>query len=53
VRYAFATIAFVALGVLVVAEAPRRLAAWAAAVALALGFGLDYVFRTIFVTNIP
>ena len=53
VRYAFATVAFVALGVLVVAENPRRLAAWTAAIALVLGFGLDYVFRTIFVTNIP
>ena len=53
VRYAFATVAFVALGVLVVAEQPRRLAAWTAAVALALGFGLDYVFRSVFMTNIP
>ena len=53
VRYAFATVAFIALGVLVVAEQPRRLAAWTAAVALVLGFGLDYVFRSIFMTNIP
>jgi hypothetical protein len=53
VRYAFATTAFVALGVLIIAEQPRRLAPWALGIALILGFGLDFVFRTIFVTNIP
>jgi hypothetical protein len=53
VRYAFATVAFVALGVLVIAEQPRRLAPWAVGIALVLGLGLDFVFRTIFVTNIP
>jgi hypothetical protein len=53
VRYAFATTAFVAIGVLIIAEKPRRLVPWAIAIALALGFGMDFVFRTIFVTNIP
>ncbi len=53
VRYSYATAFFFLAGVLVIAEQPRRLLPWAAGLAALLGFGLDYVFRTIFVTNIP
>jgi hypothetical protein len=53
VRYAFATAVFFVLAVLVLAERPKPLLPWTLGLGAVLGFGLDYVFRTIFVTNIP
>ncbi|MGL4242256.1 MAG: tripartite tricarboxylate transporter TctB family protein [Beijerinckiaceae bacterium] len=53
VRYAFATAPFFVLGVLVIAEQPRRLLPWAVAIALILAFALDFTFRRIFVVDIP
>jgi Tripartite tricarboxylate transporter TctB family len=53
VRYAFATAAFFVFAVLILAERPKPLLPWTLGLGAVLGFGLDYVFRTIFVTNIP
>ncbi len=53
VRYAFATAAFFVLAVLVLAERPKPLLPWTLALGAFLSIGLDYLFRTIFVTNIP
>jgi hypothetical protein len=52
-RYAYATALFFALAVLVLAERPRPLAPWTLGLAAILGFGLDHLFRNLFVTNIP
>jgi TRAP-type C4-dicarboxylate transport system permease small subunit len=53
VRYAFATAVFFVLAVLVLAERPKPLLPWTLGLGAVLGFGLDYIFRTVFVTNIP
>jgi len=53
VRYAFATVPFFVIGVLVIAEKPRKLLPWAVAIAIVLAFGLDFTFRRIFVVDIP
>jgi putative tricarboxylic transport membrane protein len=53
VRYGVATVAFFVLAVLLLAERPKPLLPWTLGLAAMLGFGLDYLFRNIFVTNIP
>jgi hypothetical protein len=53
VRYAYATVPFMIVGVLIVAERPRRLLAPAVALALIAAFSLDLAFRHIFTTNLP
>jgi TRAP-type C4-dicarboxylate transport system permease small subunit len=53
VRYAFATAVFFVLAVLVLAERPKPLLPWTLGLGAVLGFGLDHIFRTVFVTNIP
>jgi Tripartite tricarboxylate transporter TctB family len=53
VRYAVATLMFFVVAVLVLAERPKPLLPWTLGLGAVLGFGLDYVFRNVFVTNIP
>ncbi|MEP7208366.1 MAG: tripartite tricarboxylate transporter TctB family protein [Casimicrobiaceae bacterium] len=53
VRYSIATTVFLALSI--VWLAPHRRRAWpgALAVGVVLGFGLDYVFRHVLITDLP
>ncbi len=53
VRYSIATAAFLLVTVLWLAENRRRALPGTVAVALVLGFGLDYVFRHVLVTDLP
>jgi hypothetical protein len=53
VRYAFITAVFFVLAALVLAERPKPLLPWTLGLGAVMGFGLDYVFRNVFVTNIP
>jgi putative tricarboxylic transport membrane protein len=53
VRYAVATLIFFVLAVGVLAERPKPLLPWTLGLGAILSFGLDYVFRNVFVTNIP
>ena len=53
VRYAYATAVFFVLAVLVLAERPKPLLPWTLGLGAVLSIGLDYLFRAIFVTNIP
>jgi hypothetical protein len=53
VRYAHATVPYAILGIMIIAEHPRRLIPWAIAIAFGLAFGLDFAFRHIFVVDIP
>lgn len=53
IRYRWATLVFVFVTILVLSPAPRRTLAGAAVSAAVLGFGLDYVFRHILVTDLP
>ncbi len=53
VRYSIATAVFVAITVLWLAENRRSALPGTLAVALVLGFGLDYVFRHVLVTDLP
>jgi Tripartite tricarboxylate transporter TctB family len=52
-RYAVATLIFFVFVVLILAERPKPLLPWTLGLGVVLGFGLDYVFRNVFVTNIP
>jgi hypothetical protein len=52
-RYAIATMLFFVVVVLILAEQPKLLVPWTLGLGAILGFGLDYVFRNVFVTNIP
>ncbi|MEO5785168.1 MAG: tripartite tricarboxylate transporter TctB family protein [Casimicrobiaceae bacterium] len=53
VRYGIATALFVAITVVWLAERRREAIPGAIVVALVLGFGLDYVFRHVLVTDLP
>ncbi len=53
VRYSIATAVFLLLTVLWLAPRRRRALPATAAIALVLGFGLDYIFRHVLVTDLP
>ncbi len=53
VRYNIATAVFLALTILWLAENRRRALPIALVLALILGFGLDYLFRHVLVTDLP
>jgi hypothetical protein len=53
IRYQWATLAFALVTILVLSPAPRRTLPGAALSAAVLGFGLDYLFRDILVTDLP
>lgn len=53
VRYSIATAVFLTFTIVWLAQDRRRVLPGALAVALVLGFGLDYVFRHILVTDLP
>lgn len=53
VRYSIATAVFLALTIVWMAEERRRAVPAAIVVALVLGFGLDYLFRNVLVTDLP
>lgn len=53
VRYQWATIAFLPLAVLAVADDRRKALPWAMGLGLVYGFGLDALFRHVLVTDIP
>jgi hypothetical protein len=53
IRYSIATAVFLFLAIVWLAPQRRRALPGALTVALVLGFGLDYVFRHILVTDLP
>jgi hypothetical protein len=53
VRYSVATAVFLLFAIVWLAPQRRRVIPGALAVALVLGFGLDYVFRHILITDLP
>ena len=53
VRYGIATALFLAIAILWLADDRRKAAPFALAVAVALGTGLDYLFRHVLVTDLP
>ena len=53
VRYSIATAVFLALAILWLAENRRKTWPVALSLGLVLGFGLDYLFRHVLVTDLP
>jgi hypothetical protein len=53
VRFAYATVPYFILGVLIVAERPGPLMKWTVPLAFVLAFSLDLTFRHVFIVNIP
>ena len=53
IRYQWATILYLACAVLVLSARPAHVWPWALSAALVFGFGLDFLFRTILVTDLP
>jgi putative tricarboxylic transport membrane protein len=53
VRYQWATLVYLPVTVLILAERPRKAVPWAAAIGIVLAFGLDYLFRRVLVTDLP
>lgn len=52
-RYGVITVVYLLATFLVVSGQPRRDFAWAVALAVAFGLGLDYVFRFLLVADLP
>jgi len=52
-RYGYATVAYLLVTSLLVAEHRRRALPWIVALSLGFGLGLDYVFRHLLVADLP